>query len=120
MTEMSQLEKTETKFEPVPPPKAKKAKKAKTKKAAKAEKGEKPKVKWASMIRIDNDKLLAALRGEKNAKSVRTISEKFRCTIGTAKNSIFRAAEANPKLKLGIVSKQEGKAGVKSACYFFK
>lgn len=116
MTEMSQLEKTETKFEPVPTPKAKKAK-TKTKKVAK---GEKPKVKWASMIRIDNDKLLAALRGEKNAKSVRAISEKFHCTIGTAKNSIFRVAEANPKLKLGIVSKQEGKAGTKSACYFFK
>lgn len=112
--------KTPKPVKPKAPKKSKVTKKV-AKKAVKtpAKKDDKPKVRWGSLMSIDNDKLVAALKGEKNAMSAQGISKKYGCTIWTAKRSVMRATELNPKLKVQVISRQEGKAGVPSACYYF-
>lgn len=95
----------------------KKPNKAPKKAAVKAE--DKPKVRWGSLMSIDSDELAKALKGEKNAMSAKGIAKKFKCTIWTAKRSVLRLSESKG-IAIQTISRQEGKAGVPSACYFIK
>lgn len=87
--------------------------------ASKAEKSDKPEVRWGSLMSIDNDALMKAIKGEKNALSAQGIAKKFKCTIWTAKRSVYRAAESKG-LTVQSTTRQEGKAGVASVCYYVK
>jgi len=93
--------------------------KALVKAASKAEKSDKPKVRWGSLMSISNDELMKAIKGEKNALSAQGIANKFKCTIWTAKRSVLRLNELSGII-VQTISRQEGKAGVPSACYFIK
>lgn len=96
-----------------------KPKKGPSKALVKAEKSDKPEVRWGSLMSIDNDALLKAIKGEKNALSAQGIAKKFKCTIWTAKRSVYRAAESKG-LTVQSTTRQEGKAGVASVCYYVK
>lgn len=100
-------------------PKKTVAKSARPASARAAVKADAPKVRWGSLMSISNDALLKAIKGEKNALSAQGIAKKFKCTIWTAKRSVYRAAESKG-LTVQSTTRQEGKAGVASVCYYVK
>jgi len=70
------------------------------------------------LIRIKEEKLIAAIKGEKNAKSVLALAKKFGTSIWASKRAVERLGEQNKHVKLRVTMKREGERGALSQCYF--